>query len=166
MRYTRQLFWEQQALLPTEMRKIEPMYTLYEDKGDLPNFRKLYVQMGDPTGYALAQAYLEDYSHWNLLMKSAWFREAKEVWDAELDAKLKSEAMTAIRQLANGGDEVPIASQLNAAKYLANGEHRKAQQAKPVRGRPSKEEVTGNLKQMSADEASIADDLKRIRSVS
>lgn len=164
-RYTRQLFFEQQREMLVENRMIKPMYTLFDDREGLINFGRVYVELADPTGYAVANKLLEDYAHWEMLMKSAWFREAKEVWDRELDAKLKSEGMAAIRMFADGIEGVSPAVQLQAAKYLADGAYKPKGTAAPKRGRPSKEEVTGELKRQAADTADIAADLDRIRLV-
>jgi len=164
-RYTKQLFHDMQQTMTIEDRLIKPMFTLHHDQPGLINFRKVYVALGDPTGYKVSQEYLEDYSHWELLMKSPWFREAKEVWDRELDAKLSSEGLTAIRAFADGIEDVPPALQLQASKYLADKQYRKVLKEAPARGRPSKEEVTGELKKAVADTADIASDLARIRSV-
>lgn len=165
-RYTRQLFVDCQRELTLEDRLIEPPYTLMHDVKGKVNFRKIYVELADPTGYQLAIRYLEDFDHWRLLMKSPWFREAKAIWDEELDAKLKSEGMAAIRLFADGVEGVAPAVQLQAAKYLAGLEHRKKPATeKPTRGRPSKAEVQGELKRTASDNADIAADFDRIRLV-
>jgi hypothetical protein len=160
-RYTRQLFWECQQEIGNVYKTIDPMFTLYQDKPGLVNFRKEYVKLGDPTGYKLANAYLEDFSHWQLLMKAPWFKKAKAVWDLELDAKLKSEAMEAIKLIADSGSVSP-AVQLQAAKFLANLEHRKQPKQDSTRGRPSKEEVEGELKRQTEDSKTIEADMARI----
>lgn len=162
-RYTRLIFWELQQELPIDKRAIEPLYTLHIDKPGLINFRRMYVELGDPTGYKIANKLLEDYDHWMLLMKAPWFREAKAIWDQELDAKLKSEGMESIRIISNGIEGVSPAVQLQAAKYLANLEHRKGPVAeKGTRGRPTKEEVSGELKKQAEDTKTLEDDMARI----
>lgn len=163
-RYTRQLFWDQHQLLPAELRVREPIYALH--RSDLPgitNFGRVYVQLGDPTGYKVSNVLLEDFSHFNLLMRSEWFREAKAIWDAELEAKLASEGLDAIRMFADGIEGVAPAVQLTAARYLADKGWQKKEA--PKRGRPSKEEVKGELKRSVEEEQGIADDLARIRKV-
>lgn len=164
-RYTRQLFVENQQVRSNDECTIEPMYSLYYDYDGIPNFRKEYVRLGDPSGYKLAELYLEDYDHWEMLMRCSWFREAKEQWDRELDAKLTAEGMDAVKTLADGGEGVSPAVQLQAAKFMATKAYRDKGDAKPKRGRPSKEEVEGNLKQETADAKAFADDLKRIQLV-
>lgn len=162
-RYTKQLFLELSQELSIECRTKEPMYTLMHERRGLPCFRHIYVALADPTGYELAVRYLEDYNHWEQLMKCTWFREAKEVWDRELDAKLTSEGMKVIRFLAEGNETTPVATQLTAAKYLADKAFRKIVKEAPKRGRPTKEEVAGNLTVETQSAREIADDLARIR---
>lgn len=166
-RYTRVLFYEQWIQLVEEDRADrEPLFSLHQDRPGLVNLRKVYVELGDPTGYALATRYLENYDHWLLLMKCSWFKAAKEAWDVELDAKLKSEGMSAIRAISDGIEGVQASVQLSAAKYLANLEHRKERGAAAKRGRPSAAEVEGELKRTARETSDIENDLARIRAVS
>jgi hypothetical protein len=144
-------------------KPFDPPYSLMQDFPGAVNFRKVYVELGDPTGYQLASRYLEDYDHWRVLMKCKWFVAAKEKWDEELDAKLSSEGLAVVRMFADGIEGVAPAVQLQAAKYLSDKLYRKAKAA--VRGRPSKEEIAGKLKEATSETADIADDLARIRSV-
>lgn len=162
-RWTKQLFLEMWQDLPVDLRSRDPLYTLMHERHGLPCFRKLYVAFGDPTGYQLATEYLEDYNHWELLLKSSWFREAKEVWDRELDAKLASEGMRTIRAISDGVEGSPLAVQLTASRYLADKAYRKDNSAPAKRGRPSKAEVAGNLERETQSARDIAADLARIR---
>ena len=156
-RYTRNLFWEVYNTLADEYKTIEPMYSLHRDVPGLVNFRRVYVELADPTGYKVSQQLLEDYDHWQLLMKSPWFREAKALWDAELDAKLASEGLTAIRMFADGLEGVAPAVQLSAAKYLAD-----RTKPKTSRGRPSRDEIAGELKREAGLATELSDDAARI----
>lgn len=168
-RYTRQLFVECQADLTADKKLIDPPYSLIRDYPDKVCFRLVYVELGDPTGYQLASRYLEDYEHWRMLMKAPWFRAAKAIWDAELDAKLQSEGMTSIRSIADGIEGVPASVTLAAAKYLANREHRKADKALASEGtgagRPSKAAIKQAAVELATTEADVASDLERIRLV-
>lgn len=163
-RFTRQLFHEQSINLAHEVRAIEAPYSLIGDYDGKVNFRKVYVSLGDPTGYKLASLYLEDYDHWRLLMKCRWFVEAKAIWDLELDAKLASEGLATIRTIADGDETIPASVSLSAAKYLANRDYRKGANG-PAVGRPSREAVEGEIKRQAADAATVADDLARIKLV-
>ncbi len=164
-RYTRALFWEMIQEVPVANRPFKPPYTLHGDREGYVNLQRVYVELGDPTGYKLSQLYLENYDHWLFLSKTKWFKEAKIVWDLELDAKLKAEAMTTIRAISDGIEGVPASVTLSAAKFLANSEHRKTPSSASGRGRPSKEEVQGALKEAAREESDLANDLARIRAV-
>lgn len=167
-RYTRSLFYECQAEIGVtdDNFSIKPLYTLHSDREGLINFQREYVRLGDPSGYQMAVRYLEDYNHWLLLMKSPWFRKAKEIWDIELDAKLSSEAIATIRAFADGMEGIAPAVQLAAAKYLSDLSHKRTAAPKASgRGRPSKEEVTRELKTEAANASEIESDLARIRAV-
>lgn len=166
-RWTRTLFYECQAEVGVEAPAfaIPPMYTLHSDREGLVNFQREYVRLGDPSGYQLAQLYLEDYNHWLLLLKSPWFRKAKEIWDVELDAKLSSEALATIRSYADGIEGVSPAVQLAAAKYLSDLSAKRSAKGSATRGRPSKEEVAGNLKAATISASELEGDLARIRAV-
>lgn len=155
--YTRQLFWEEWVTLMLEHRAINPVFTLHKDKPGLINFGRAYVESRDPTGYTVSQELLGDYSLWITLMGCRWFVAAKEIWDREMDAAIKSEAMKEIRELSKDG--LP-AQRLAAAKYLANKEYRKDNTAS--KGRPKREDIDRAAKEMAATERDIEEDLKRI----
>lgn len=156
-RYTKQLFYEQWINLPIEQRRGEPPFTLSLKRDGLICFREEYVRDGDPTGYTTSVRLLGDYSYWTFLCKVGWFRDALEVWNEELEAKLKSEAMRKIREIAEGDD----AKALAAAKFLAQKEYKKTAGTK--RGRPSKEEIEGKLQNEVDDLKQLEDDANRIR---
>lgn len=159
-RYTKQLFWEQWVTLPETERSFHPVFTLFADKEGYTNFGKAYVEANDPSGYKVAQLLLNgDYEHWQYLCKCNWFKEAKEKWDAELDAKIYSEALAKITELAKGED----AKALQAAKFLANREYRAKQGSTKGRGRPSAEEVAGELKREVDDRKFVSELADRIK---
>lgn len=162
-RYTRQLFYEQWSNLPIENRVVGPAFTLFQDREGLINFGKEYINDNDPTGYTTATRLLGEYAYWKFLMKVQWFREAKEIWDEELDAKLTSEGLAKIRQIALSEDK----GALVAAKYLANQDYKNANNKKSAhsRGRPSKEEVAGHLAQEAREAKETLEDAERIKLV-
>lgn len=157
--YTRQLFWEESIQLMIDQRTIKPMFSLYRDKEGLVNLGKLYVKLGDPSGYKVSQEVFEgDYTLWTVLMGCRWFVAAKEVWDRELDAKLYSEGLDEIRTLAKDG--MP-AQKLAAAKFLATKAYRKDNSSS--KGRPKREDIDRAAKDLAASERDLDEDLKRIR---
>ena len=156
-RYSKQLFYETWIQLPIDLRIGEPPFSLYQERDGMVCMREEYVCDADPTGYKTSTRLLGDFAYWKHLLKATWFREALEVWNEELDAKLKSEAMTKIREIAAGDD----AKALAAAKFIAQQEYKKA--AGPKRGRPSNEEVEGRLQQEADAVKQLEDDAARIR---
>lgn len=96
-----------------------------------------------------------EYAHYRLLCKKQWFAEALKLWTDELDTLLRSESLRTIDETARGTSQ----SAFQAAKYLANLEHRKASTG---RGRPSKEEVLGELARSAKEAASTDDDYQRV----
>jgi hypothetical protein len=159
---TKLLFWEVWSDLAISERAIEPIFTLHKDKEGLINFGKAYIATRDPTGYKVSQEVLGgDYTLWTVLLNCRWFKNAKEIWDRELDAMIKSEALDEIRALAKEG--LP-AQRLAAAKYLANLEYRKDRLAQ--KGRPRREDVDKAARELANNERELLEDLGRIRLVS
>jgi hypothetical protein len=129
----------------------------------LVEFGKAYVSFGDTTGYHMTQAYLNgDYSHWQTLLKCLWFKEAKEAWDEELNAKLAAEGLKTIREIAKDEDHK---GRLQAARILLQRGDASKIRSKGLRGRPSTEEVSGYLKEAAHAEKALQDDLERIQVV-
>lgn len=157
--YTRQLFVEEFSNLPIDQRSIAaPLFSLHKDKPGLVNFGKAYVDSRDPTGYKVATQLLDSYNHWQALMTCRWFLAAKELWDKEMDAAIKSEAMQEMMLILKEG--LP-AQRLAAAKYLAGAEYKKDKSAS--KGRPKREDIDRAAKELAANERDIEDDLKRIK---
>lgn len=152
--YTLALFWDKVIDTPIERRTIKPIFTLHDDKEGYICARKTFVELGDPSGYKWAIKYLGDYQHWKALEKCKWFQAALAEWRHELMIKEQSEALDTIREISKrDGDK----QQLPAARYLAEFGRDKS-----GRGRPSKAEITGELKR-SVELLSVEDeDLKRI----
>ena len=139
--YTRALFWEPAQLQKKSEWPIEPVFTLRGDKPGLINGRKTFVELGDPTGYKWAMKYLGDWDHWLVLEQCSWFQDALAEWRKELDAKISAEAMDRIREIAQDPTDK---QSLVAAKWLASKPWNKKDT--PGRGRPTKEQVQGELK--------------------
>lgn len=165
IRYTQQLFYEPSMEMGNR-RVIEPMYSLYDDVEGLINFGKEYVKDMDPTGYKTSLRLLENYDHWQQLSRTRWFKEAKIEWDKELAAKMEQEATDILRGIALDSDLKP-AERISAAKaILGRAKAVKAPEKAPTtRGRPTNEEVTGELKRQASLTKEELEDLKRIRGV-
>lgn len=159
-RYSKQLFWEQHIQLPLDQRTIEPAFSLHIKREGLICFREEYVRDADMSGYTTTIRLLGDYGYWKHLMKAAWFRDAVRDWNEELEAKLYAEGVAKIRALANSDDK----GALTAAKYLADRNF-KLDKKSPTRGRPSNEEVEGELKAQTKELSDVEQDAARIKLV-
>lgn len=167
-RYTKQLFWDMQREMPIAERLITPLYTLHEDVEGFINFRREYVNDMDPTGYKTATRLLENYEHWNILMRTKWFREAKEEWDKELKAKMEKEATDVLLGIMHDFEGSAKVSERIAAAKAVLGQSRaigKNEAKETKRGRPTKEEVKGYLVQEAELTKEEQEDFERIRSI-
>lgn len=150
--YTRQLFWEQQQLLPRESRIIEPIFSLSSDKPGLINARATFVALDDPTGYEWAEKYLGSWAHWEKLIECPWFAPHLEDWKREIDVKGVNKAVQRIKEIAVGESS----QALPANRYIAEKGWEKA------RGRPSKSEIKGELLKATKRVEEHEEDMKRI----
>lgn len=168
--YTQQLFYEMAIDMPAERRNIEPMYSLHTDVPGLPNFRKEYVKDMDTTGYKTSTRLLESFAHFQVLLRSKWFQEAKTEWDKEIAAKMEQEATDKLRGILNApeGDLKP-SERISAAKALLTRAKDVKALSEPQkgnkRGRPSKDEVEGALKEEVRLSKEEQEDLERINVV-
>lgn len=156
--YTRSLFIELFEEFTKEIQSEAPIYppfSLTEERTGFVCFRTSFVELGDPTGYQWAMKYLGSWLHWQKLLKCKWFQEALEIALVEMNAKLKSESFAQIQAISQSGTPQSI----TAARYL----HDIATKGKgAARGRPSKEEMTGELKRRVDAVETEDEDLKRI----
>lgn len=151
---TQALFYEPNLLRNPGVEPFDPIFTLYEDRPGLISGRKTFVELRDPTGRLWAEEYLGDWNHWLRLLKGPWFREALEVWQAELREVLRAEAFQKIYGMMSS--ENP-AQALAAAKFIATEEFEK-----PKAGRPSKAVLTGELRR-EVEKFTVEDeDMERI----
>lgn len=150
--YTQALFWDVHQDL--EATGFQPIFTLYAETPGYTCARTTFVELGDPTGYKWAMTYLGDYTHWQKLMTCKWFKEAYDVWMAELTAKNQASAIARIQEIAASDSS----QALPAAKYIAEQGWAKTSS----RGRPSRAEINGELKKAVQVAETTQDDLKRI----
>ena len=146
--------------------KTRPVFTLNEEYDGFICARKTFVDIGDPTGYTWAMTYLESYDHFKYLMKSPWFKTAYEEWVTEIHLKQRANALRAIKNIAESS-ESSDAQRLSANKYLAERPYEKIDIDKynaktRTRGRPSKEELTGELKRLAEKSEEINEDFERV----
>lgn len=129
-----------------------------DDTYKVPVLREKFLEFRDPTGMELANACLGGWPHLLHLLKLNWFRDEWDKWQDELFMTIQAENLKKIAEIALRDDSVG----LSAAKYLANKEWEKADPAKSTRGRPSRAEVDGALKQEVKKASEATKDYERV----
>lgn len=90
----------------------------------LSDWRKKYVELSDPTGYKAAYELLGDWEHWLFLVKAPAFAAELDKWNAEVEQKLRSEAIEQLRK------QTKLPTGTAAAKVLAGIDGRKKKEEK------------------------------------
>lgn len=124
----------------------------YEYNGKLyPSLKKLYLEMEDVVEYEFATTHLLGWSHWQRMCANKQLLKHINEWREELELKLRSRAVKAMR------DKVNTEQGINAAKWLAE----KGWDKKSV-GRPNKQEEEREKRIQEKLEIDWAGDLERI----
>lgn len=117
-----------------------------------PSLKRLYLLEADPKEYQFAQKYLYDWPHWQRLCKNAIVGRHIEKWREELELSLVSEGVSALIDLALNEKSY------QAAKFLADRGWDKS-----GRGRPSKEEVEGEIKRRADEQSEFDTDFQLLQ---
>lgn len=153
---TLSLFLDMAQTRPVDEIIFRPVFTLFEDKPGFINARKTFLDFKDPTGYQWSIKYLGDWNAFLRLLKAEWFRDAFEMWSNELEKLLQQESLQIIQSISRDPEQAsPV--RLQAAKYIANREWDKR-----GRGRPSTEDVKGELKRAVDKISSEQEDFNRM----
>jgi len=136
-----------------------PMFTLKDQDHEVAgvvyrSLRELYLMYADPTEYSFAMGVFGSLKCWYKIAGNKELSEFVNRWRADLEVKLRSEGVMAIRDLAT--DE-GSKSRLAAAKWLAD----KGWEGK-ARGRPAAHEIAKNAKTKTRMEEALSDDYERI----
>lgn len=134
------------------------IYTLkdadHEYEGKIfPSMKRLYLEIADPTEYQFANMYLAGYPQWQRIVENKALKPFIEQWRFELEVKLRSEGVMAIRK--HSMSKNPTAWQ--ASKWLAD----KGWSDKGA-GRPSKEDIEREKKVMTAVHNEFLEDERRL----
>jgi hypothetical protein len=121
---------------------IKPVFKLAE-------WRKMYVEIADPTDYEAARVLIGSWEHWQALAANPRFAAHLKEWRAEVEVKLRSEAIAA---LVKQSQDIKGTA---AAKWLA--EHGSV----PKNKRKSEEDEGDGKAQVSADAARLG--LRRVK---
>jgi len=150
-------------LLGSLFREVAPdtryvIFSLHDDIEGLINARRTFVELEDPTGHDWAKRYLGgSYEHWTKLIECRWFRQAYDEWMLELNARIKARSLKEIRALSESPD-APDPVRLAALKYLHGGESPTKRRV----GRPTTDEVQGEIRRQVRESKDVQDDMERI----
>lgn len=128
---------------------IRPNVLKFKSTFYLHEWKKVYMEIADPTEYKAAMELVGNWAHWQEIRNQAELKPIFDEWAEELRVKLHSEAINAMIQhsMEKGGTA--------AAKWLAEG----GAAGKKKVGRPKKEEVPIVDEKESA---AVAADLERL----
>lgn len=149
---TRELFFE------TALNKDNVIYTLKDSAHNgYPSLYELYMAANDPTEYAFAMDHLGGWQHFQNLENSSWFKPYLDRWREELHLRAKAQALAKVFETARGTTKDAFAAQ----KYLIEKGYDKA--APQTRGRPTKQQVENEAKNIANESRRVGDDLERLR---
>jgi hypothetical protein len=114
------------------------------------------MEMEDPTEFEFANAFFDSYEHWEQLCNTMWFKEYIYQWRKELDLKLRSRALRAIRSIASDGfgNKAFEANKFLLAEGWNKGENK--------RGRPTKQEIRKAANDLATDAHFLNEDMERL----
>lgn len=140
------------------------LYTLKDrDYKGFPSLYRLYMEEQDDTEYIFATKYLDGWEHWEMLCECTWFQPFVSRWRKEMYLKKTAGLLKAIQSEAMSADGK---NRFQAAKYLLDREwERNIPEGKKKRGRPSKEEVQGELAREAEEKKRQLEDLERINGI-
>ena len=152
---TRSLFYESQTAGYPAFFTLKD-YDITEGGNTYVSLKRIFLDAMDPTEYLFAaRAFGKEggWQHWQRLKTLKWFSAYYQEWREELEVRLQSAGIEALRSGASGGNvSVP------AAKYFAD----RGWNPVSKRGRPSKEEVDGLKKRMAGINLETEEDAARL----
>ena len=139
------------------------IYTLKKDdhtwnEKTYKSLYRLYMAHDDPTEYTFALSCLDGWEHWQALCNCLWFKPYHEAWQKELQTRLMSTALSAIR---SEGQTNASKNAFAANKYLLERGWMTKEDLK--RGRPSKQAVREQAEELFLAEKETLSDLERIK---
>ena len=147
------LFWEHRN------DAYIPLFTLQDEDREIEgvvykSLKKLYLSYEHIPGaeYDFALEVLGSWEHWTKLCNASQVRDHVQSWREELEIKTRANAIKSVIKTSLDGS----AAGATAAKWLAEKGYA------PKRGRPSKAERAGHLKQEEKLHKEIQDDMERI----
>lgn len=136
-----------------------PMESIFYRHGGVNSLRSLYqiyLQAADPTEYKFAVDTFGNYEHWKALIDCEFFKEYLNEMRETLALKLDSQTVEVAKKIVERKDHP---QSLQAAKWLNS---LVKQKVAPKRGRPSKDEVQGELLRQVNAQKDFLEDQKRL----
>lgn len=128
----------------TNANEAEEPAPYYLGSFDVPgkvSVRQMYMDAADLSDYEFAMELVGAWEHWEVIRDSSWFKPYHERYRAELEAKIRSQAINRYAQAAKAGDP-------GALKWFADKAWNKGSDEKRGKGRPSKAEKERKLTEM------------------
>lgn len=131
------------------------LFKQYDPSGsqDLDEWRRVFVETGDPTEYEAAIILCGTWSEWERI-KYEWPYFAKNIlteWQEELEVKLRSRAIKCLVAASTSGEKDASA----AAKWLAEGKYNPKGVGRPNKDKKSLEaKIKERVKEETDDEVS------------
>lgn len=154
---TRSLFADVQSNNGYEHAEGVAIYWLYEKGDERPFLHDEYIKCNDLTGIKFAKKWLGGYEHFKVLLETQFFSKEYNRWKEELQTIKQAEALFNIETIASDEEH---SQRFQANKYLANKEYEGQTASK--RGRPSTDEITGELKKQAKVVSETRQDLERM----
>jgi hypothetical protein len=80
-----------------------------------PSFRRLYLELGDPSEVEFVKRYLGSWEHWERLLECNWFKPYIDSWRKELEVSIKAKVLLGIIEEASDSKRK---NSYNAKRYL------------------------------------------------
>lgn len=143
-------------------RDFAPIYTMLDEDQivkvngeeiNVPSFRRLYLELEDPTEYLPATKLLGGWQHWEYLSRLDWFLDYMAPIREELEIRIRSKALQGL--IAAGRSSAKF--NVNAARYVADGTYKGT-----TRGRPSNAEVKAERDRRAKIGERVMNDMERL----
>lgn len=130
-------------------------YSLSDNVPGKVSVRQIYMDMEDPTEHKFAIELLGSWQHWEVLKNTAWFKPYLESYRAELQARLRGEAIGKMAAALRAGDA-------SAIKWFAEKDLYTSDVPKAKRGRVSNEDRQKAARDLVISEKEERDTLRRL----
>lgn len=127
--------------------------SIIKDSLNIETLYTEYMRYMDPTEYYFATKVVGSWPQWEEFVKAN--TSLVSLWRRELEAKIKSMCLSSIIETSRGETR----DSLQAAKFLLDAPWIKEESK---RGRPSKEDIEMETKQIASDILRVQEDYKRI----